>query len=177
VLQIYGVEGREDALEDVADALRRSVEGLRSAIFELRLERTLGRSFATSLQELVGLTRRMSRKRFAVNLEVEEGFPRELSRRAGGGLIRILQEAMNNARRHSSPDHILVRLWREGDVMLAEVADDGRGFDAGSPDGGVGLSAMRQRASSLGGGLTIESKPGSGTRVRFEVPLDALIDQ
>ena len=180
MLQIPGEglqENREDALEEIYDALRRSVEGLRSAIFELRLEHTLDQSFAASLKALMELTRRMSRNRFGVRLQIQEEFPEKLSRRAGGELVRILQEALNNARRHSSPSNVSVRLWREGDAAFAEVADDGRGFDTGYSDGDVGISAMRQRASSLGGHLKIESKPGSGTRVLFEAPLAGLLDQ
>ena len=177
ILQVSGAGRQADALEDISDALRLSVEGLRSAIFELRLERTLGLSFVASLNALVELTRRMSRRRFEVSLEIDEQFPHELSRPAGGELIRILQEALNNARRHSSPRNVSVRLWREGDTALVEIDDDGRGFDAGSSGGGVGLSAMRQRASSLGGALRIDSEPGSGTRVRFEAPVAGLLDQ
>jgi len=131
----------------------------------------------TSLQALVKLTRRMSRNRFEVSLEVDGAFPRELSRWAGGELVRVLQEALNNARWHSSPRKVSVRLWREGEAVLAEMADDGKGFDPSTSGGGVGMSSMRQRALRLGGELAIESKPGSGTRVRFEAPIVRLLAQ
>lgn len=181
LLQITSVEdgvrdGRNAVLDDVANALRRSVEGLRSAIFELRLEDTLNQSFTTSLRALVELTRRMSRGRFELSLEVDEGFPSELSRWAGGELIHILQEALNNARRHSGSRDISVRLWREGETAFTEVADDGKGFDARSSGGGVGMSSMRRRALTLGGELTMKSEPGSGTRVRFEAPIARLLE-
>ena len=62
-------------------------------------------------------------------------------------------------------------LRAEGDdLVVAEVADEGRGFKAGTA-AGVGLRSMQERANSLGGELTIESEPGKGTRVRVQMPM------
>ncbi|MCA1688285.1 MAG: ATP-binding protein, partial [Actinobacteria bacterium] len=165
------------ALEEAAEALRRSVEGLRGAIFELRLRETLGRSFVSSLETLVDLNRRMARKSYELDLVVENGFPRALSERAGRELLRIVQEALANVRRHAEARHVRVRLWRDGDLVSVEVADDGRGFDAGNPRVGVGQQSMRYRALELGGELEVESEPGRGTRVRFEAPISRLVER
>ena len=64
VAQITSENGGSEALEEAADALRRSVEGLRDAIFELRLKQTLGRSFVSSLENLMDLNRRMARSQY-----------------------------------------------------------------------------------------------------------------
>jgi signal transduction histidine kinase len=65
-----------------------------------------------------------------------------------------------------------VRLRAEGDEnVVAEVEDDGRGFDRGSVRAGVGLSAMRERAAGLGGEIEIKSRPGRGTKVTLRVPV------
>ena len=53
----------------------------------------------------------------------------------------------------------------EGSGILAEVEDDGRGFDPGSVRAGVGLSAMRERVEGLGGEIEVRSRPGEGTKV------------
>ncbi len=66
-----------------------------------------------------------------------------------------------------------VTVWAEGADVVAEVSDDGRGFVPGGP-GGVGLKSMRERTAALGGGLEIESEPGTGTRVRLRVPMRRL---
>jgi PAS domain S-box-containing protein len=177
VAQITFDNRRSEALEEAADAIRRSVEGLRGAIYELRLKETLGRSFVSSLEILVDLNRRMARRRYELDLVVEDEFPRDVPERTGREIVRIVQEALTNARRHAQPRRVRVRLWRDGDLARVEVADDGRGFDTGRPGIGVGQQSMRYRTRELGGKLEVESAPGGGTRVRFEVPVSRLLGE
>jgi two-component system, NarL family, sensor histidine kinase UhpB len=172
IVQVISEDGGATGLEEAAEALRRSVEGLRGAVFELRLRETLGRSFVSSLEGLLDLNRRMARRSYELELIVEDGFPRALSERAGRELVRIVQEALANVRRHAEARHARVRLWHEGDLARVEVADDGRGFDAESPGVGVGPQSMRYRALELG----VEGQPGRGTRVRFEAPVSRLVE-
>jgi len=63
-----------------------------------------------------------------------------------------------------------VSLEREGNDLLIEVSDDGRGFGPETTPG-VGLGSMRERAALSGGDLEIESSVGQGTNVRLRVPL------
>ena len=65
----------------------------------------------------------------------------------------------------------LARLGSGGRAVVAEVVDDGRGFDPGPGGAGIGLSAMRERAEALGGDIEVRGGPGEGTTVRVEVPL------
>jgi PAS domain S-box-containing protein len=174
IVQITTPDGGDAALEDAAEALRRSVEGLRASIFELRMG-SLSRSFVASVRALVDLNRRMARRRYAIEMSFEEGFPAEISERAGRQLTRILQEALANVRRHANPRRVEVRLWREGESACMEVADDGHGFDPDAPVAGVGQQSMRQRAVELGGDLEVESAPERGTRVRVRVPVSRLL--
>ena len=122
------------------------MEGLRGAIFELRLRETLGLWFVSSLKALVDLNRRRARRSCELELIVEDGFPRTLHEKAGRELVRIVQEALANARRHAEASHVRVRLWREDDLACVEVADDGRGFDAEHAGIGVGQHSMCHRA-------------------------------
>ncbi len=175
IVQIGAEDGGGSEIDEAAEALRRSVEGLRGAIFELRLKETLDAAFISSLRLVLDLNRRMARKRFELELVVDDAFPQTLPEKAGRELVRIVQEALANARRHAKPERVLVMLWRDGDLVGVEVTDDGRGFDVENPGVGMGQQSMRYRASELGGELRVESAPGRGTRVLFEVPLSRLV--
>ena len=177
VVQITSENGGPSALEEAAEALRRSVEGLRGAIFELRLKEMIDRSFVSSLEILIDLNRRMARNRYEIDLVVADAFPRTLPEKTGRELVRIVQEALANARRHAQPRRVRVGLWLDGDLARLEVADDGSGFDAGKSGVGMGQQSMRHRARGLGGDLEVESAPGSGTRVRVEVPVSRLLQR
>ena len=83
----------------------------------------------------------------------------------------VLKESVNNAARHSGCSRVAVELRIEGDRLVLEVRDDGRGFDPGADFEGHGLASMRRRAAELGGTLDLLSNPGEGTRVRLEVPV------
>ena len=153
-------------LEQEIAALRRAVGSLRNAIYDLRLEK--GQPFVRAVESLVELNRQLTPER-EIDLTVHEGFPRELPDDVE--LLRVLQEALVNARRHSAAQRVEVNLSRRRHMVRAEVADDGRGFDPSAFREGVGISGMRERASALGGKLKLESAPGKGTSVKVEVPL------
>nr|MDP9486792.1 PAS domain S-box protein [Actinomycetota bacterium] len=175
ILQALSGDGGDPALEDSAAALRRSVEGLRGAIFELRLDGALGRSLVSSLENLVDLNRRMARGRYELELVVGTGFPSGVSGRVSQELTRIVQEALTNVRRHAEASHVRVELGAEGDLAYVEVSDDGRGFAPESSRIGVGRHSMQGRALEIGGELAIESEPGGGTRVRVGIPISRLV--
>jgi signal transduction histidine kinase len=168
-----GSEGNP-SLKDTAEALRRSVEGLRGAIFELRLEETLDRSIVASLESLIDLNRRMARERYDIELVVGDGFPTQLSERTGQEITRLVQEALTNVRRHAGAGHVSVELGTEGTLAFVEVSDDGRGFDPPSAETGIGRQSMGQRARELGGELDVQSAPGEGARIRFSIPTSRL---
>jgi signal transduction histidine kinase len=88
-------------------------------------------------------------------------------------VLRVAQEALHNALRHSGAGHVDVTVDRRGSGAVLRVTDDGSGFDpktvrrAGRH---LGLVSMRDRASGVGGTLTVESAPGKGTTIELEVP-------
>src|SRR5918995_455238 len=112
--------------EEELGALGRASSGLRSAIYDLRREKE--RPFLESVESLVDLNRQGTDER-EIRLVVEEGFPVSLPAKESVELLRILQEALTNTRRHSGAGSIEVRLRTENQEVLAEVVDDGRGFD------------------------------------------------
>ena len=89
---------------------------------------------------------------------------------------RVIQEALTNARRHSQAREISVSLRMNGDELITDISDDGRGFDPETPSG-VGLASMRERAVLIDGELEIESEPGLGTSVRLRVPLTGKVSR
>ncbi len=109
------------------------------------------------------------------NIEIRfEGDVPSLSRESKLALFRIVQEATSNAILHAGADHLNVRFSSHDDGVLAEVEDDGRGFDVGSAlahtGESLGLFGMHERAGYVQGELSLESGPGRGTRVRVVIP-------
>jgi signal transduction histidine kinase len=100
-----------------------------------------------------------------------------LSRNAQSVVFAIVEEALSNARKHAQADLVEVSLSLEEDLFLAQVKDDGSGFDAESAGseagtrGGLGMVNMRERAERIDGSLRLESTPGTGTTVTLIVPL------
>jgi two-component system sensor histidine kinase UhpB len=85
-------------------------------------------------------------------------------------LYRVTQEALNNVARHSGADRVSVEITRQDGTVALEVADDGRGFEAGREDRGLGLDGMAERARLVNGEFVIDARPGRGTTLRLLVP-------
>lgn len=86
-------------------------------------------------------------------------------------VLHVIQECLSNARKHSGAKQLVVDLER-GREYRFRVKDDGRGFDPDKyVEGHVGLAIMRERAQRIGGQITLESRPGSGTCVTLRLPL------
>ncbi|MFF7354469.1 GAF domain-containing sensor histidine kinase [Streptomyces filipinensis] len=88
-------------------------------------------------------------------------------------LLRVAQEALHNALRHSGAEHVDVSVERRGCGAVLRVTDDGDGFDPNAVRRAgrhLGLVSMRDRASGAGGALSVESAPGKGTTIEMEVP-------
>jgi PAS domain S-box-containing protein len=155
-------------LSKLVTVLQRVGEQLRGAIYDLRIGVEKDKPFPELLGELVVVHREM-----AVGSEIEltlgEGVPSGSLGAPGVEVLRIVGEALTNARRHANARHIRVRVWGTEGRLNAEVSDDGRGFDVTSPASAVhrGIEGMRERAEQVGGQLEIESEPGVGTSVRL----------
>ena len=105
---------------------------------------------------------------------ITEGQQRQLPGLVAHNLLRIGQEAITNAMRHSSANQITLRLGYEPDKIRLSVKDDGCGFDpaAGGKDGHFGIPGMDERARKLGGTITILTAPGRGTEVIADLPVN-----
>jgi PAS domain S-box-containing protein len=88
-------------------------------------------------------------------------------------IFRIFQESLTNVARHANATCVEARLEREGDQLILQVQDNGKGFDpvAAKARRSLGLVGMRERALLLDGELKIEGAPGSGTTMTLRIPL------
>jgi signal transduction histidine kinase len=85
-------------------------------------------------------------------------------------IYRLVQEALNNAARHSGAKHADISVTQNADKIHVEVSDDGKGFLAERVRG-MGILGMEERVRRLGGSFAIQSTPGKGTTVTAELPL------
>lgn len=117
--------------------------------------------FATQLLEAAGMD---------VRAEVDEAGDAQLGMAARRDLFLIFKEAVNNAAKHSWARKVIIRFRNEHQAMRLEIEDDGAGLPATPAGQGGGLRYMRERAARHGWELTVESRPGTGTRVRLRIP-------
>ena len=92
-------------------------------------------------------------------------------------ILRVIQEALQNVRRHAEARRVDIRARSERDEWVVEVQDDGRGFDTGpaavSGRRTFGLQFMRERAELIGARFEVRSRPEGGTTVRVAIPRGA----
>ncbi|MDT8305133.1 MAG: GAF domain-containing protein [Anaerolineae bacterium] len=157
-------------LADLHALNRGALAEMRTLLLELRPVALVESNLPELLQQLAAALR--GRCQFEVALAVEGTPP------AGGlppevqvAMYRIAQEALNNIAKHAAASRVEIQLAFGAAGVLLEIADDGRGFDAGAgrPDS-FGLAIMHERAAKIGAELQIESAPGAGTRLSVLVP-------
>ena len=161
-------------LEKVEELAKRTAKEIRGMLFTLRplvLEtQGLGPAIETVMTRI--------RETDGLNLRLVGGeFGDLLNESAQSVVFSIVEEAMGNARKYSEADLVEVRLWKEDDLFVARIQDDGVGFDAEgvnqnySARGSLGMVNMKERAERIDGSLRIESQAGKGTAVTLVVPL------
>ena len=103
----------------------------------------------------------------------DEGIPDDVPKDVALGLYRVLQEGISNAVKHAGVGHVTVTLRGCRDEIELEIVDAGSGFNptAALTGGGLGLISMQERLTLVNGNISIESRPGAGTRIRARVPL------
>jgi len=163
------LSGRMQELVARARQLSSSVHHLSHQLHPAKLEQ-LGLVAAVG-----GLCRELTQ---AHGLEIEftpDGMPASVPPDTAVCLYRLVQEGLRNVVKHSGAHHATVDLRGSADAMSLRIVDDGAGFDAALIQGkeGLGLVSMRERVLHLGGTITIDSRPSSGTRIDVGLPLGA----
>ncbi|MFJ9562041.1 GAF domain-containing sensor histidine kinase [Streptomyces fuscichromogenes] len=156
-------------LQQVAALAAEATDELRAAVVELRPAALDEDGLVATLRTQVQVLDRAH----TAHVTFAAGGFRALPAAQEEALLRVAQEALHNALRHSGADHVDVTVNRRGGGAVLRVTDDGGGFDphrTRSAGRHLGLVSMRDRASGVGGTLTVESAPGEGTMIEMEVP-------
>ncbi len=162
----------EEHLDEANNLARGCLQEVRRYVWNLR-HRDQGKGeLAARLSDLAKMIGGETSFHFKIS-----GTPRPLSEPTESILLRIGQEAMVNAVKHAHAGKIEVALMFEKRHVRLHIQDDGCGFDPDqadvNDDGHFGMLGMRERASQLGGCLTVNTAPGLGTDIEVIVPLRA----
>ena len=161
-------------LRFLRDLLRRELGSVRTFISQLRPpvldELGLDGAIADAIGRLTALT--------GVEISSELTAPPErLSGTQQTVVLRVLQEALQNVRKHGGASAVTVATAIDGDDWALSVRDDGRGFDVGAVAArgrrNFGLQFMRERAELIGARFEVHSRPDGGTLVRLAIPVGA----
>lgn len=158
-------------VEQAIDAIHLSIQDVRNFIFALRPELLEGASL------LVGLASLVEEYRHNMIVDLELRLPDDVvepPEEVTGHLLAIVSASLSNVARHSRATRASVELMAPADGAPLElrIEDNGVGFDPARVVklGHQGLANTRERASKIGGAVTLDSQPGAGTRVLVRVP-------
>ncbi len=172
VLQLEAARSETDAgacvrrVERALDLARASLVDTRRSMQALRPAALERNGLVVALRALAMDAQRDRDWRVTVDLPDADAWPADEQNE----VLRIAQEAVANAIRHSGAKHLLIGLFPTGTGWQLAVTDDGAGFDVTRASDGLGLSILADRAHRLGGTFAIESEPGQGAAVRVEWP-------
>lgn len=161
-------------LDILSELVQKTSSDIRTLLFELRPLGLETQGLLSTLQQYVARFR--DPNGMQLRLEAPAFIPR-LPVEIEGAIFIIVQEAVNNARKHAKAPEVTVYLYQEEDALIASVRDRGRGFNLPAVEGSymtrgsLGLLNMRERASLINGECRIRSSEGEGTTVELRVPL------
>ena len=169
-------QGASDELARIEDMARRTSKEIRHMLFTLRPLVLESQGLVAALKAMADKTKETYQQ--SVIVQVEEKLLPELEMGKQSVIFFIAEEAVNNSRKHAQAPHIWVNLKSLGQgIVLLEIIDDGTGFDVEAVNraydkrGSLGMINLRERTELVNGLLSIQSKPGQGTRVQVYIPL------
>ncbi len=170
---------QEAAIEElikVEELAHRTSKEIRHMLFTLRPLILESQGLGAALQSMAEKMRETFSQNVVVNVDSKLTDKLEMGKQ--GVIFYIIEEAVNNARKHANAATIWVRLGQfEPGIALLEIVDDGIGFDVKAVDkaydkrGSLGMVNLRERTELVNGLLNIDSAPGKGTRVQVYIPL------
>jgi signal transduction histidine kinase len=165
-----------EELGRIEDLARRTTKEIRHMLFTLRPLVLESQGLTAALQSMADKMKETFSQNVIVT--VDENVLQNLEMGKQGVIFYIVEEAVNNARKHARAEHIWVDLHPfEKDIAKLEVRDDGAGFDVAAVNraydqrGSLGMVNLRERTELVNGVLDLKSAPGKGTRVQVYVPL------
>lgn len=158
------------ALQEMETITESAYRDVRRSIFSLRAMIAPGPDFVPTLRTYLQAFSEESR--IPVELHIAEESAIRFTLDVEMQLLRIIQEALTNVRKHAGASRAWIRFECQRGEVEVSIADDGRGYTPAEGQGkGFGLETMRERALAIGGSLKVESAPGLGTRVIARLPL------
>lgn len=177
----YAIKLLEKRPEELPDELQKLEDLARRTSVEMRQVLFTWRPLVLEMQGLSAALKQLGEKMGEthgqrVNVKVVGDVEYYLERNQQVVMFHIVEEALNNARKHANASQVNVNLKRQDDIALLEVADNGQGFDseaAGTNNvrNSLGMINMRERAQLIEGTFNVESAIGSGTVISVVVPL------
>lgn len=170
--EVRTVAPLEIELGELADIQEEAYRDVREALLGLREASRPHRGLVESLRAY--LVKYSQQSGVATSLATDLETEPPLSPRAEVQVIRVIQEALTNVRKHSGARTAVVHIATDESATTIVIEDDGRGFDLGGTlldRDGFGLHSMRERMELIGGTLSIDSAPGRGTRIIASVPV------
>jgi len=165
-----------DEMYKIEDLARLTTKEIRHMLFTLRPLVLESKGLTAALQSMAEKMRETYDQN--VLLEISEDVVTQLEMDQQGVIFYIIEEAINNARKHAEAEHIWVRLRPiQDELALLEIQDDGLGFDVKAVTasyehrGSLGMVNLRERADLVKGVLNLDSTPGVGTHIQVAIPL------
>jgi signal transduction histidine kinase len=166
--------GIRERLSEISGATSQAIEEVRQITHGLRPYQLDRLGLTQAMRATVSRASANSPISFASRVEnIDDSFDKDSEIH----VYRIVQEAINNILKHSSATEAAVVIKKRSNNISLSIRDNGRGFDfptlhaSQSNDLGYGLSGITERMRILGGNLTIDSKPGAGASLNFEIPI------
>lgn len=165
-----------EELVKIEELAHRTSKEIRHMLFTLRPLILESQGLGAALQAMAEKMKETFSQNVVVNVEAKMADQLEMGKQ--GVIFYIVEEAVNNARKHAHAPTISVHLGQlEPGIALLEIADNGVGFDVQAVDsaydqrGSLGMVNLRERSELVNGRLNIDSAPGKGTRVQVYIPL------
>ena len=164
-----------EELRKVESLAQKTTREIRHMLFTLRPLVLETQGLAAALRQLAAKTRETYDQ--AVDVRLTDDVEKALDAQQQGIVFYIVEEAVNNARKHAQAPLVTISGSRQGRDIAIEVADNGRGFEANrlqigyDQRGSLGMVNMRERAELINARLTVDSAPGEGARVTLTIPV------
>jgi hypothetical protein len=154
----------------INDGLREALGAMDEVLWAVNPQRDTVRDFVTYLCEYAQAYLHPAGVQCLLEIEPDMP-PLDFDLPLRRSLLFAVKEAITNVARHSGAQQMILRISLKEGSLIVVVEDNGKGFDLNQPSGRNGLGNMVHRMNEVGGGCRIESAPGAGCRIKFNIPL------
>ncbi len=163
-------DGQQEQLTRIIKLMDRTVEEIRTVIFNLKPVQLENQGLLKSVQIITDQLHKISGIEF--DYHIASPLP-EWGETETLNIFRIIQESLNNVMKHSDASRVDLVFSQTGEGLYwIVIKDNGKGFERSSNDNGVGMTSMKERMQLLGGRLIFDSAPNKGTHITLEIPYE-----